>query len=163
MKRMLIPALFAGGLCLETAAAVRTIYLEEFDHFADTVHCFNTGTSCAEWTTGGLKGLLFRPEEEGAFARDGFFPITEPPQGEWTFSFLAWNRAKEPSAFSMVLYYGDRKNPQAVDYPFTVTNNFWRTCAVFSDGRGPLVGWNVKGAAGAQVFFARARKVSSEP
>ena len=35
MKRMLIPALLAGGLCLGATAAERTVYLETFDHLAE--------------------------------------------------------------------------------------------------------------------------------
>ena len=60
MNRMLTAATTVLGLAVSAAFAgeMRTVYLEEFDHYADTVYCFKPGTSCAEWTTGGLKGLL---------------------------------------------------------------------------------------------------------
>jgi len=161
--------LFVGGAALVAAAVCgcvamfgeetcenRVVYLEEFDHYADTIPCFNAGSSCAEWQTGSLKGLLFAPEADG-FAREGFFPIADSPKGKWTLTFLAWNRAKTPSAFTMVLYFGDPKHPTTAEYPFTVTDNWWKTCSVFSEGRGPLVGWNVKASVGAQVFFDRVR------
>ena len=57
MKRMPIPALLAGGLCLGAAAAERTVYLETFDQLADRVACFHEGTSVTEMESGGLKGL----------------------------------------------------------------------------------------------------------
>ena len=140
----------------EETSENKVVYLEEFDQYADTVRCFNDGTRCVEWATGSLKGLGFAPVADG-LAREGFFPIADIPQGKWTLTFLAWNRAKAPSDFAFVLYFGDRGNPAVVEYPFTVSNNWWRTCSVLSEGRGPLVGWNVKGKVGTDIFIDRVR------
>ena len=140
----------------EETSENRVVYLEEFDHYADTVRCFNDGTRCVEWATGSLKGLGFKPVGDG-FAREGFFPIATPPKGKWTLTFLAWNRARTPSAFSLVLYFGDRKNPTAAEYPFVASNSYWQTCAVFSEKKGELVGWNLKGAVGTDVYVDRVR------
>ncbi len=140
----------------EETSENKVVYLEEFNHYADYVHCFNEGTRCVEWATGSLKGLGFKPAADG-LAREDFFPILEPLRGKWTLTFLAWNRAKSPSVFSLVLYYGDRTDPDTVEYPFTVSNNYWQTCAVFSDGRGAPLGWNLKGAVGTDILIDRVR------
>ena len=136
----------------------RVVYLEEFDHYADHVACFNPGARIQEWQTGSLKGLFFTPEEDG-FARDGFFPICPSPKGKWTLTFNLWNctKTKEPSPIAFVLYFGDRRNPTAVEHPFVAAKNWWQVCSVLSEGRGDLVGWNVKGAKGADVIIDRVR------
>ena len=142
----------------EETSENKVVYLEEFDHYADHVACFNPGTKVWEWQTGSLKGLFFAPEEDG-LARDGFFPISPSPKGKWTLTFNLWNRTKtkEPSPITLVLYFGDRKNPTAVEYPFVATKNWWQLCHVFSENRGELVGWNVKGAKGVDVIIDRVR------
>ena len=137
-------------------SANRVVYLEEFDHYADCVPCFRPGTRCVEWQTGSLKGLGFKPEADG-LARDGYFPVSESPKGKWTLTFLGWNRATTPSAFSLVLYFGDRGKPEPAEYPFVASNDFWQTCHVFSGERGELVGWNLKGGVGTDVYIDRVR------
>lgn len=164
-------ALSVGGAILAVAAAAvcgcvmmrgeetgenRVVYLEEFDHYADVVPSFNAGAKVFEWQTGSLKGLFFKPEKDG-FAKEGMFPISPSPVGKWTLTFLAWNRAKAPSRLTLALYFGDRKNPTAAEYPFEVSKDWFETFAVFSEGKGPLVGWNVKGAVGTDVVLDRIR------
>ena len=156
MKKLIFAAGVVCGLGLQAQVPNRTVYLEEFDNYADYVACFRAGTRTCEYDTGSLKCLGFAPEADG-LAREGYFPIKDSPEGKWTLTFIAENRAKEPSAFTLVLYYGDRSAPETEEHAFTASKGYWQPFHVFSKDARRLVGWNLKGAAGASIVVDRMR------
>lgn len=138
------------------ASANRVVYLEEFDQYGEAVPSFLPGTRCKEWYCGAAMGLEFKPEADG-FAHRSYFPIETSPKGLWTLTFKVQNRSDKQSAFSLVLYYGDRKNPKTEEHPFVATKPWWETLSVFSSSDEPLIGWNLKGRVGTNVIVDRVR------